>query len=182
MENYEMPIPTEDKDAFFDQLRRKTQYCSEEEYRKEAEKLFGRVPLSGVCININLIRDRTNPELKGYDPESIRILVNEDYYSKKFSKDYTEMIPYDLEHENWELYYCVKKGYNPDTVDIREGRNRHFGKAHYLAVRQALRKAHGEGKLNGYLSFMKEQLESLDPDNYQREYSYYEKEAEKQRK
>jgi hypothetical protein len=181
MENYEMPISANEKDAFFDQLREKTQYCSESEYRREAKKLFGEVPLSGVCVKIDLARDKNSKELMGYDPESIRILVNKGYYEENFSRDYTEMIPYDLEHENWELYYCVKKGYNPDTLDVKEGRDRHFGKAHNLAIRRALEKAWSEGNLDKYLDFMKEQLETLDPDNYHREYSYYEKQAEKLR-
>ncbi len=91
-ENYHQPILVEDKNALIEKLGEKTRYFTEKDYQEETEKLFGEVPLCGACAGVILGRYAEDSELYGYDPESVHILINKDFYQKNFSKNYTEMI------------------------------------------------------------------------------------------
>ncbi len=175
----ESPKP-ESKSEFMDLLDKRTYILNDAEYRDATTELFGRVPLSGVCLNISIARNDKFESI-GYALPSI--MVNKDYYALRFDEDYSDMIPYDIEHEKQETYFAVKTGFNPDTLDIKEGvQNRFFGRSHRLAVRSALQKANDDGNLNRYLEWNKKQFQSFEEMGIRgpmQEYALVEEEAQK---
>lgn len=160
MEKVPSPDVAGSEEAFFKKMKENIIYCdTSKEYETEtkASETIGKVPLCGAILGIKIGRIDNFEPVGYFDP---KIIVNNEYYSKRFERDYSDMLPYDLEHEMWEAYYAVKKGLNPDVMDLKEGvQNRHFGRSHYLAIRQALRMANKEGKLDEYLNWARIQME-----------------------
>lgn len=177
------PREKESKKEFFAQLRKSIIHCNQQEYKEKTQETIEKVPLSGISFDIRIVRKADHEPIGYFDAQ---IFINDDYYSKNFGKDYSDMLPYDLEHEMWEAYYSTKKGYNPDALDLKEGeQERYFGRAHYLTIRQALRKAHKDGKLDEYLDWIRVQLktfQALGDTKATEELAYCRKEAEKIRK
>lgn len=183
----EAPSPRERKSRkeFFAQLKKNIIHCNQQEYEEKTQEAIGVVPLSGISIHIKIVR-KPGPKFEPIGYFDAQIFVNDDYYSKNFRKDYSGMLPYDLEHEMWEAYYSTKKGYNPDALDLKEGeQERYFGRAHHLAIRKALRKAHKDGKLDEYLDWIGVQFKTfqiLGDTKATEELAYCRKEAEKIRR
>lgn len=155
-----------DREKFFARLDENTIYCkTHEEYEDVTKKVFGQVPISGVSFTIGVGRDQGDFRALGYQNDAI--FVDDEYYKIRFGNDFSEMLPYDLAHEKWEAYFSAKKGYNPDALDLKERRNRHFGRSHYLAIRKSLEQASKDGKLDDYLEWCKIQFgESQELANY----------------
>jgi hypothetical protein len=154
-------------------------FATEQEFAKRSKELFGIVPLSGIALDIKILRNDNDHAVVGY--KNPIILVSDEHYSRKYGKDFSDMLPYDLEHEKWEMYYASKKGFNPDVIDMKGGvQNLHFGRAHYLAIRKALRSANNEGRLDDYLEWVGTQFEALEEKGHKgvkKELDYYQREA-----
>lgn len=78
------------------------------------------------------------------------ILINFDYYQRELREDFTDCIPYEIEHEAWELW-------------LTRGEDNLFrlSPAHYEAIRRTLKKAFQDGKLGRYLDLRKQELQTF---------------------
>ncbi len=85
----------------------------------------------------------------GNDP--IRtIVINYDHYKRGLGEDFTDCIPYEIEHEAQELWLTRWKR----EVDS-------FGPDHYEAIRRALEMAYRDGKLDRYLELKRRQMQTF---------------------
>lgn len=148
-------VGKESREAFFARLKENIVYCHHAEFVEKTKGESG-VCLAGVCSSIETLREEESRRPEAY--ANPIIYVDDHYYTKRFGQDYTEMLVYDLEHEMWEVYLVVKKGYNPDVIDLRKGKKPpHLERAHQLAIKKALKKAHKEGRLDDYLQWQRTQ-------------------------
>lgn len=75
------------------------------------------------------------------------ILINYDYFQRTLGADYTDLIPYEIEHEAQELWFL--RGQQETDP---------FGPAHYRAIRETMKKAKKDGKLDDFLDLKETQM------------------------
>lgn len=79
------------------------------------------------------------------------ILINWDHYERALGQNFTDCIPYEIEHEAQELWLTRGK----DKVDS-------FGPDHYLAIKEAMKLAHKDGKLDRYMELKRAQMKTFE--------------------
>ena len=79
------------------------------------------------------------------------ILINWDQFESAFGQDFTDCVPFEIEHEAEELWLTRGK----ERVDS-------FGPDHYEAIRAAMKKADSEGKLDRYMELKRAQMKMFD--------------------
>lgn len=95
------------------------------------------------------------------------ILINWDHYERALGQNFTDCIPYEVEHEAQELWLTRGK----EKVDP-------FGPDHYSAINEALKLAHKDGKLDRYMELKRAQMktfEALGDVHAIEEFDYYKK-------
>lgn len=140
---------------------------------------FKSAPLGGNCSFLELERDANG---KPTGIKKMGVFINVDYYQKRLSQDYLDVIPYEVEHEAQELYYAVKKGMSPRKMSEKLGHHETLGLPHYLAIKRTLEKAHREEMLDRYMEFKREEFEVFDAlgdTRAMKELSFYRKYTEK---
>lgn len=178
------PLPGPDpssKEKFLELMRsdRVVGYVDNLTYELLARIHFKIVPLGGNCSFLDPERDEDG-KLTGI--KKAGIFINMDYYQKRLSQDYSDVIPYEVEHEAQELYYAVKRGMSPRKISERLEHHETLGLPHYLAIRRTLEKAQREGMLDRYIEFKKEQLKTFDAlgdTRAMKELSFYRRHAKK---
>jgi hypothetical protein len=101
------------------------------------------------------------------------ILINWDYYTRTLGEDFSDCIDFEIEHEAQELWLIRGK----TEVD-------HLGPDHYAAIREAMKMAHEQGKLDRYMKLKRVQFKmfhALGVVNAMDELDFYEQFAEELR-
>lgn len=75
------------------------------------------------------------------------VVINFDHYETKLGQNFTDCIPYDIEHEVAELWETR----GALAIDPH-------GPPHYEAIRQAMKKATDDGMLDRYLEFKRTEM------------------------
>ncbi len=123
-----------------------------------SKKYLSQIPLAGAAAY------RTS---KGEE----NILINWDHYEGGLGQDFTDCIPYEIEHEANELWLTRGK----TEVDS-------FGPDHYAAIEEAMRSAYKDGKLDRYMELKRAQMQifsSMGDTHAMQELAFYKQIAEK---
>ena len=145
--------PKEARESFYEFAKDKIKYLTQEEieeWRNRVAKITGReidIPAATAIISFK--------EEKNFGKwiHNLEIIVNKDSFNIG-GKDYSDLMPFVLEHEIYEAWLNAKKG-TASTIDEK--------KQHILAHRRSFLLAEQHGLGDKFLEWFK----SIDPDNSQ---------------
>lgn len=144
-------LPKESKQSFYELAYSRTRYCTEEEHLKFESEVCGDDWQFSTAMYIVEKNDRTTTN---QDEETfvntLDISINKDYFKFK-NEDYSDLIPYAVEHEIYELWLYVKRGYRVQNSQSR----------HLLARRRQFEMAMRDGNAERLLEFYKKKNNSM---------------------
>lgn len=140
---------TESKLSFFDLAKSRVQMLPEEEYCRFEQEVFGDTHPKNTGMFV--LSSRTEQRLLPFLPrkktpkefvDALDIKVNQDAFIVD-ELDYSDLVPYTIEHEVYEAWVSSKVGYQP-----KDGQT-----SHLLARRKQFEAAMADGKAERLLEF-----------------------------
>lgn len=135
--------PNEFVKRFYNLARKKVKLLNSEDYSNFENKTFG--DTNGKTASYHLSYEGVEEgNIMKMKISNFEIMLNEDAFFIN-GKNYSDLIPYIIEHEIFETYLSVKPGYRPSTLE----------KKHLLARRKQYVLAMQEGKAEKLFEFHK---------------------------
>ena len=136
--------PKESRQSFYELAKSRVRLVSQDEHLKFEKDIFG--PDWGSCSAIYII-DTSDKIAEGQQERWLKVLdisVNKDAFIYG-GEDYSDLIPYAVEHEIYEAWLWTKKGYQPKNSRIN----------HLLARRRQFEMAMKDGRAEKLLEYYK---------------------------
>jgi len=135
----------EAKKSFYELAKSRIKYLNSEDFRKYQES-YNPAPNYHTHASFVLCRsyDKNNEGIvTGKWIENLEVIIDKGGFNSN-GKDYSDMIPFAIEHEIYEAWMCAKKGIGHD-MDLHD--------RHLLAVRRECRLAEKNGLGDRWLEF-----------------------------
>ncbi len=155
--------PKEAKEHFYEMARTRIVYVTKEEMVEFGKQETGEDESTTTGLYIRLPREKTTKEGVEKWIDGLQIVINKDAFQQD-GKDFSDLIPYAVEHELYELWVKSKKGKSIQRTD----------KAHLLARQRQVELALRDKKLDKMIEF----YTTLNPE-YAQELDYARKKAER---
>ena len=137
--------PKEARASFYELAKNRVKYLTNKEFVELNQDMLYNETLSSPAMNIvNVESSQKGDNLEKW-VDYLEITVNKDAF-KINKKDYSDLMPFVLEHEIWETWLKAKKGV-ASTLDR--------GKKHILAHRRAFLLAEQQGLGDKFLEWAK---------------------------
>jgi len=137
--------PKESKQSFYELAHSRTRYCTQEEHLKFEKEVWGD---DWQVSSAMYVIDRNDGIATNQDEETfvnaLDISINKDFFQFE-GEDYSDLIPYAVEHEIYELCLYAKRGYRVQNSQSR----------HLLARKRQFEMAMRDGKAERLLEFYK---------------------------
>ena len=157
--------PKEARERFYEMARARVFYASQEEMIEFGKQATGEDESRTTGLYVRLPREEFTEDGMEKWIDGLQIIVNKDAF-RQDGKDFSDLIPYAVEHELYELWVKSKRG-----ISVQETE-----KAHLLARRKQVEMALRDGKLDKMIEF----YTKLNPE-YAKELEYARKKAEQKR-
>ncbi|MEK7203202.1 MAG: hypothetical protein AAB653_02690 [Patescibacteria group bacterium] len=153
--------PAEAKKSFYELARSRVELVAEPEYFRFKKDVFGkdywRYPSAAYILSRD---DRITEDSVKRFVDTLDIKVNKDFFFLE-GEDYSDLIPYVVEHEIYESYLWSKKGfYQP-----KSNKAKHLSDTHLLARRKEFELAMQDGKAERLLEFYKKKIYSIEDES-----------------
>jgi len=136
--------PKESRESFYELTKSRVKLVSQEEHLKFEKDIFGHDWKWSSAVYVIDKSDETTEEQQERWLKALDISVNKDFFVQG-GEDYSDLIPYAVEHEIYESWMWTKKGYQPKNSRIN----------HLLARRRQFEMAMKDGKAERLLEFYK---------------------------
>jgi len=145
--------PKEARESFYELAKKRIKYFTDEEIRKWNKDRGGDPESKRPMPALYIISIRKSEKGDGLEKwvDNLEIVVNKEAFDIK-GKDYSDVMPFIVEHEIYESWLNVKKGVGPDLE---------MEKQHTLAHRKSFLLAEQQGLGDKFLEWHS----LIDPDN-----------------
>ena len=134
--------PKEARERFYEMARSRVFYASRDEMVEFGKQASGKDESQTTALYVRMPREEFTEDGMEKWIDGLQIIVNKDAFQQD-GKDFSDLIPYAVEHELYELWVKSKQG-----VSVKETE-----KAHLLARRKQVEMALRDGKLDRMIEF-----------------------------
>jgi len=139
-------LPTEQKKSFYEMAKERVRIVGAEEHASFEQDMYGLSQYPAAVYIVSNRKDVIEGKVENF-VDALDINVNKDFFFVD-KEDYTDLIPYAVEHEVYEAWLWSKRGHQPSNSTTR----------HLLARIKEVECAFKDGKAERMLEFYKRKM------------------------